>query len=151
MSVPDEAIQSVEGRPTIFVRTPEGFSAKPILVGRQSAGRTEILGGLSSNQKIATRNAFVLKADLPGVREADLSVSLEQDVLTLAGQRRGDAPEGYAAYRQERAPFRFSRSFALPTKVDPEKTSAVLEHGVLTVTLEKAAEVKPRQIAVRVG
>ena len=108
-------------------------------------------GGVPRVRFHDTGNAFVLKADLPGVREADLSVSLEQDVLTLAGQRRGDAPEGYAAYRQERAPFRFSRSFALPAKVDPEKTSAVLEHGVLTVTLEKAAEVKPRQIAVRVG
>jgi HSP20 family protein len=98
-----------------------------------------------------TGNAFVLQADLPGVREADLVLSLEQDVLTLAGQRKSDAPEGYAAYRQERAPFRFSRSFALPAKVDPDKTSAVLEAGVLTVTLEKAPEVKPRQISVRVG
>lgn len=98
-----------------------------------------------------TGNAFVLQADLPGVRDADLSLSLEQDVLTLAGQQRSDAPEGYAVYRQERAPYRFSRSFALPAKVDPEKTSAVLKDGVLTVTLEKAPEVKPRQISVRVG
>ncbi|MBI3203555.1 MAG: Hsp20/alpha crystallin family protein [Polyangiaceae bacterium] len=97
-----------------------------------------------------TGNALVLQADLPGVREADLDISLEKDVLTLAGQRKSDVPEGYAAYRQERAPFRFSRSFALPVKVDPEKTSAVLQDGVLTVTLEKAPEVKPRQIAVAV-
>lgn len=98
-----------------------------------------------------TGNAFVLQADLPGVQEKDLSLSLEQDVLTLSGQRRSDAPEGYAAYRQERAPYRFTRSFALPAKVDPEKTLAVLKDGVLTVTLEKAPEVKPRQIAVRVA
>jgi HSP20 family protein len=98
-----------------------------------------------------TGSAFVLRADLPGVKEKDLSLSLERDVLTVSGERRSDAPEGYAAYRQERAPFRFSRSFALPVKVDPEKTVALLKDGVLTVTLEKAPEVKPRQIAVRVA
>lgn len=98
-----------------------------------------------------TGNAFVLQADVPGVGESDLNISLERDVLTLSGQRRSDAPEGYTPYRQERQPFRFSRSFALPSKVDPEKISARLKDGVLTVTLEKAAEVKPRQISVRVG
>lgn len=98
-----------------------------------------------------TGNTFVLQADLPGVRDSDVSLSLEQDVLTVKGQKKSDAPEGYAAYRQERPPYRFTRSFALPAKVDPEKTAAVLKDGVLTVTLEKAAEVKPRQISIRVG
>lgn len=98
-----------------------------------------------------TGNAFVLQADVPGVREKDLNLSLQQDVLTVSGERKVDAPEGYAKYRSERAPYRFSRSFALPAKVDPEKVSAVLANGVLTVTMEKAPEVKPRQISVRVA
>ena len=108
-------------------------------------------GGIPRVNFSDTGTAFVLQADLPGVKDADLSLTLEQDVLTLSGQRRADAPEGYAAYRQERAPHRFTRSFALPAKVDPEKTLAVLPHGVLTVTLEKAAEAQPRKIAVRVA
>ena len=98
-----------------------------------------------------TGNSYVFTADLPGVRESDLNLTLNQEVLTLSGERKADAPEGYAAYRQERGAYRFSRSFALPAKVDPEKTAAVLKDGVLTLTLEKAPEVKPRQIAVKVA
>ena len=90
-------------------------------------------------------NAFVLEADVPGLAQANLELTLTQDVLTVKGQRTTDAPEGYSAYRQERAPFRFSRSYALPAKVDPEKTLAALKDGVLTITLEKAPEVNGKQ------
>lgn len=115
-----------------------------------AGGPEPATGGIPRVNFNDTGSAFVLQADLPGVKDADLSLTLEQDVLTLSGQRRADAPEGYAAYRQERAPYRFTRSFALPAKVDPEKTLAVLQNGVLTVTLEKAAEAQPRKISVRV-
>lgn len=96
-----------------------------------------------------TGKALVIKADLPGVTEKDLQISLNQDVLTLSGERKPDAPEGYLVHRQERTPVRFSRSFTLPSKVDPEQTSAVLKNGVLTLSLQKAAEAQPRQIAVK--
>jgi len=95
-----------------------------------------------------TGKAFVVKADLPGMTEKDLQIGLNQDVLTLAGERKPDAPEGYAVHRKERANAKFSRTFTLPSKVDPEKTTAVLKNGVLTLTLNKAAEAQPRQIAV---
>jgi len=98
-----------------------------------------------------TGSALVIKADLPGMTEKDLQISLNQDVLTLSGMRRPDVPEGYTVHRRERAAPRFSRSFTLPTKVDPEKTVAVLRNGVLTLTLNKAAEAQPRQIAVKTG
>ncbi len=94
-------------------------------------------------------NAFVLEADVPGLELSNLELTLTQDIISVKGERKADAPEGYSAYRQERAPFRFSRSYALPAKVDPEKTTATLKDGVLTITLEKAPEVKPRQITVR--
>ena len=93
--------------------------------------------------------SFTLTLDVPGLRDKDLQLTLTNDVLTVSGFRKTDAPEGYSAHRQERGPYEFSRSYALPAKVDPEKVSAALENGVLTVTLEKAAEVKPRQINVR--
>lgn len=95
--------------------------------------------------------ALVLEADLPGLGDDDVQVTLAADVLTIAGERRLELPEGYGVHRRERLPSRFSRSFALPAKVDPEKTSAVMKDGVLTVTLEKAPEVRPRQISVRVS
>lgn len=95
--------------------------------------------------------ALVIKADLPGMAGKDLQISLNQDVLTLAGERRPDAPEGYTVHRKERTTTRFSRSFTLPSKVDPERTAAVLKDGVLTLTLNKVAEAQPRQINVRAG
>jgi len=95
-----------------------------------------------------TGKAFVIKADLPGMTEKEVQISLNHDVLTLAGERKQDGPEGYTVHRKERAASRFSRTFTLPSKVDPEKTSAVLKNGVLTLTLSKAAEAQPKQIAV---
>ncbi len=62
--VPDEAVQSVEGHDVVFVRTAAGFEARPVTVGQRSAGRAEIVSGLSAGQIIAARNAFLLKAEL---------------------------------------------------------------------------------------
>lgn len=64
VSVPEEAIQTVEGREVVFVRTATGFTAAPVIVGQRSAGRAQIATGLRAGQSIATRNAFVLKAEL---------------------------------------------------------------------------------------
>ncbi|WP_313517139.1 efflux RND transporter periplasmic adaptor subunit [Brevundimonas sp.] len=64
VSVPEEAIQTVEGREVVFVRTAAGFTAAPVIVGQRSAGRAQITSGLRAGQTIATRNAFVLKAEL---------------------------------------------------------------------------------------
>ena len=92
---------------------------------------------------------LVLEADLPGLGEKDVQLSIHQDVLTLGGERRQEAPPGVVVHRQERRPVRFSRSFTLPCKVDPEKSTASLKNGVLTLTLAKATEAQPRQIAVK--
>lgn len=62
--VPEEAVQSVGGRDVVFVRTPQGFRAQPVTVGRRSAGRVEVASGLQPGAVIATRNAFLLKAEL---------------------------------------------------------------------------------------
>jgi HSP20 family protein len=96
-----------------------------------------------------TGEALLVVADVPGLREKDVEVSLDNDVLTLRGERRTDLPEGYQVHRQERRPSRFSRSFTLPFKVNVEKLSAQLQDGILTITLPKAPEAQPRKIAVR--
>lgn len=93
---------------------------------------------------------LLLKAEVPGLTEKDIQLSIHQDVLTLSGERKSDVPEGYFVHRQERAPVRFARSFALPCKVTSETGAATLKDGVLTVKLPKAPEAQPRQIAVKV-
>jgi HSP20 family protein len=94
--------------------------------------------------------SLLVKAEVPGLTEKDIQISIHQDVLTMSGERKQDAPEGYYVHRQERAPLKFARSFTLPCKVDSEKTTATLKDGVLTLTLHKAPEAQPRQIAVKV-
>jgi HSP20 family protein len=93
--------------------------------------------------------SMVLEADVPGLADKDVQLTIHQDTLTLTGERGHDAPQGWFVHRQERAPVRFSRSFALPCKVDPEKSTATLKNGVLTITLAKATEAQPKQIAIK--
>ena len=92
---------------------------------------------------------FVFRADVPGLAEADLHINVSGNTLTLRGERKVDAPEGFSAHRRERSGYRFDRSYELPARVDADKTTATLKHGVLTLTLPKAAEAQPRQIAVK--
>jgi len=114
-----------------------------------------------SDQDLAVRGGFprlnvfdaganlIVQAEVPGLGEKELRLTVNQDVVTIAGERRADVPEGFTVHRQERAPIRFSRSFTLPTKIDAERTSASLKDGILTLTLAKAPEAQPRQITVR--
>lgn len=98
-----------------------------------------------------TGTALVLKAEVPGIQESDIKLEINQDVFSLAGERKSNVPEGYSLHRRERASVKFSRSLALPCKVDAEKTTAQLSNGILTVTLPKAPEAQPRQITVKAG
>lgn len=92
---------------------------------------------------------LAVTAEVPGIPQDEISVELNNDTLVISGERKVTAPEGYSVHRQERGDLSFSRSFALPAKVDPEKISASLKDGVLTVTLEKVPEAKPRHITVK--
>jgi len=96
-----------------------------------------------------TGASLVLQADVPGLADKDVQLTPHQDVLSVSGERRSSTPEGYVAHRQERASLKFARSFTLPCKVDPEKSTATLKNGVLTLTLAKAASVTPKQIEVK--
>ncbi|MGE0545756.1 MAG: Hsp20/alpha crystallin family protein [Kofleriaceae bacterium] len=97
-----------------------------------------------------TTDAFVVRADLPGVAESDLDIAVHNNVLTISGSRQAEErkdDEGYALY--ERQFGSFSRSFSLPDVADGERIEAKLENGVLTLTIGKRAEAKPRKIAVK--
>jgi HSP20 family protein len=88
---------------------------------------------------------------VPGLTEADLQVDVYGDVLTVSGERKTEPPEGYNVHRRERGAQRFTRSFGLPCRVDADKTTARISNGVLTVTMEKHPESKPKQITVSAG
>jgi HSP20 family protein len=92
-------------------------------------------------------DSFVLKADLPGVRDEDLEVSVMGNQLTVSGSRRAEERkegENYTLY--ERSYGDFSRIFTLPNQVSTEEIEAKLEHGELTIVVPKRAEAKPRKI-----
>ena len=96
-----------------------------------------------------TTEAFILKADLPGVSEADLDINVHNNVLTVSGSRAAEERkdgESYALY--ERQFGSFSRSFSLPDMADGERVTAQLDAGVLTLAIAKKAEAKPRKIAL---
>ena len=87
--------------------------------------------------------------ELPGMRKEDIEISLHDGTLTISGERkRENSSNGDKAERTERYVGTFRRSIALPTRVDAGKVSATYREGILTVTLPKAEEVKPKQIQV---
>ncbi len=93
---------------------------------------------------------LVLQVAVPGLLKDDLQITGSQDVLTLSGERKLTVPEGHTTQRRERLPVRFCRSFAFPVKADVEHAEAALKDGILTVSVPKAPEVRPRSIAVQV-
>lgn len=96
-----------------------------------------------------TGPALFLRAEVPGFAEEDLEVVVENDTLTIRGERKTAAPEGYQARRRERGDLSFARRFTLPVAVDAGAAEAVLKNGVLEMTLPKMPEAQPRKITVR--
>jgi HSP20 family protein len=92
---------------------------------------------------------YVLRVDVPGVNEKDVHVDLHDGVLTVSAQRSVESPEKYEARRRERADSSFARSYVLGDKVDPEKTTAEIKDGVLTVSVAKAPGAQKKTISVR--
>ena len=96
--------------------------------------------------------AVVLKAELPGLSAEDIDIEIDDNVLTLRGERRfEEVVEEGRYYRLERAYGHFQRSVTLPPGVKADEISANFDDGVLTVRVPKADEVKPRKIAVGAG
>ena len=93
-----------------------------------------------------------LKLEVPGIDEKDIDVQLENNTLTVHGERKIEKEEKEENYRRvERQYGAFTRTFTLPPTVDAEKVSANYDKGVLKVVLPKKAEAKPKQIKVNIG
>jgi len=97
------------------------------------------------------KDNFVLRAEMPGMRKEDIDISLHDGLVTISGERKEETKKQESdVYRSERFFGRFQRSFALPTSVNAEKVAASYKDGILTVTLPKAEEAKPKQIPINV-
>ncbi len=101
---------------------------------------------------VETTDHYVLRADLPGLSDGDVNVQLEDNMLTITGERKVDheqEQEGY--YRLERAFGAFSRSLTLPDGVEPDNVQAHFDRGVLEIRIAKPEQKKPRQVQIALG
>lgn len=99
-----------------------------------------------------TKDAYVLKADLPGVKDDDVQVSLNGNMLSISGKKEEEhKEEGEQYYAMERSYGAFSRSFTLPDGADGEHVTADLKNGVLTLQIPKRPEAQPKKITIGKG
>ncbi len=96
-----------------------------------------------------TETSYILRAELPGLTKDDIQITLENNVLRLSGERKLEKTVNQNNYhRIERVYGSFSRSFALPHEVESDHVQAAFENGVLTVTVPKAEQARPRKIEI---
>ena len=127
----------------LFDVSPPGFGAR----------EDRLLGAWSPALDVyQDKDNVYVKTELPGMKKEDIQISLQDNTLTIAGERKQEKEikEG-DGFRSERFFGRFHRSVALPVQVQTNTVKAQYKDGILTVTLAKAEEAKPRQIQVQVS
>lgn len=98
---------------------------------------------------VETEDHYLLKADLPGMKQDDVAIEFNDGTLTVSGERRADYEQKEKGYfRVERSFGKFSRSLTLPDGIDPDKIGASFNDGVLEITIPKPEARKPRRIEV---
>jgi HSP20 family protein len=98
-----------------------------------------------------TEADYRLKAELPGLRKEDVKISVEDNVLTLSGERREEKTEkNRKVHRVERSYGSFTRSFSLPSSIAADKVTAAYKDGVLEIVVPKREEARPRQVEIKV-
>jgi len=106
--------------------------------------------GFPAINVFAHQDGVVITAELPGVKEDELDISVHRDTVTLRGERQ-DQTEAQGYHRRERRSGPFGRTFSLPFQVDPERVEAKLLNGILTLTLHRPEQDKPKRIRVSAG
>lgn len=126
------------------------MTAKPTEVEAQKTESTRDLPVTAPATDIyETDREIVVVADMPGVNEQSVDITLENQALTLSGRAtRAEAAEGELLYR-EFGPTEYRRTFTLSDEIDRDRITARVKNGVLRVTLPKAARAQPRRIAVQ--
>ena len=125
------------------------FFDQPTQAGR---GNGTMRRWLPPMDLVETADQYVLRADLPGLSDGDVNVQLEDNVLTISGERKAEhehQQEGY--YRLERAFGPFSRSLTLPDGVDPDGVQAHFDRGVLEIRIPKPEQKKPKTVQITLG
>lgn len=115
----------------------------------QEAATMGSAGSQPSFRTEQDQDAYHVTAELPGFTDKDVHVDIHRGVLTVSGERTLRSPEGFSLTHRERGGVKFSRSIRLPDEIDEENVNARMADGVLSLTLPKRADVKPRQIAVK--
>ena len=115
------------------------------------AGVSELFGGWAPALDVREdKDNLVVKVELPGMKKEEIDVSLNDGLLTISGERKAEEKVKDAeVYRAERFVGRFQRTVTLPSAVAADKVSAQYRDGVLTITLPKSEEAKPKQITVQ--
>lgn len=112
---------------------------------------TQLMGGWSPVIDLYEDNDnLVVKAEVPGMKKEDIQITLHGDTLSISGERKLERKTDSGTYRSERFEGRFHRVFSLPTVVNPDKITATYADGLLTISMPKAEEAKPKQIPVSV-
>ena len=121
--------------------------------GRPRAQQTAATGAWCPPVDILeSKDSYLIRVELPGMRKEDLKTEVNEGVLTLSGERKLDEPtSGVEYHRAERVAGKFSRSFYLPQTVKHDGIKATYRDGILEVQVPKADEAKPRQIAISVN
>jgi HSP20 family protein len=129
----------------------EDIFSRPFLPAVWRRIPTVEMGWAPAIEVFEKEDKFVVKAELPGMKEEDIDISVVGDTLTIKGERKAESEvkeEDY--YCCERSYGSFSRSIAIPSNVNANKIEASYEDGVLEVSLPKAPEVKPKKVTVSV-
>lgn len=121
-------------------------------LSRNFLGREELYGGgtvFPALNVYEDKDVLTIKAELPGVKAENLDISYEGETLTIKGKREPyHNGEKVSYHRREIETGSFNRAVNLPIKIDPDTISARLSNGMLVLTMEKAASVKPRQVTI---
>lgn len=123
-----------------------------IISGRQDDpsrfSRTNVFPALNISED---KDNLYVRAELPGIKPAEIELAVEGETLTIKGERKPYTPANKFSYHRRELEYgNFSRAVTLPTKIVADKVNAKAENGILTIILPKAEEVKPRQITVKV-
>jgi HSP20 family protein len=101
---------------------------------------------------LESKDAYLIRAELPGMKKEDINLEFKEGALTLSGERKYEEPaKGVEYHRTERLTGKFFRSFHLPLTIKQEELKATYKDGVLEIHVPKADEVKPRQISIAVN
>jgi HSP20 family protein len=116
------------------------------------ARTSEFLGWTPPFDVYEEKDGYVVKAEIPGMKKEDINVSIENGELVISGERKGETKgDGAEVYRAERYFGKFQRTVSLPATVSTKDVRAEYRDGVLTVTIPKSEEAKPKQIEVKVS